>query len=133
MRKTADALNRQAGLALSRAKILLLGLAYKKNVDDLRESPALRIWQLLEDAGAEVAYFDPHISIIPKTREYSFLAGRRSITWSPDLPARFDCCIVVTDHDDFDYRTIAENARLIIDTRNALRRAGHEPDTIVRA
>ena len=122
--RLSDALNLISGKALSQSKILLVGLAYKKNVDDLRESPSLHIWELLKSSGAEVAYFDPHIPEVPQTREHGALRGQRSLPWTQDLLTKFDCALVVTDHDAIDFQDLADWLPLIIDTRNAMRRAG---------
>jgi UDP-N-acetyl-D-glucosamine dehydrogenase len=106
------------------ARILLVGLAYKRNVDDVRESPALRLMLRLEQRGAVVRYFDPYIPSIPVTREYAAFAGRRSIAWDAGAIAAFDAVLIATDHDSVDYATLAANARLVVDTRNACGRAG---------
>jgi UDP-N-acetyl-D-glucosamine dehydrogenase len=121
--RLAVALDREAGLALSRARILVLGVAYKKNVDDMRESPALRLIELLEARGAATAFHDPLVPIIPPTREHAALAGRQSVPFDPATLAGFDAVLVVTDHDGVDYTLLAK-ARLVIDTRNACARAG---------
>lgn len=135
--RLAEALDRKAGKALSRSRVLILGLAYKKNVPDIRESPSLRLMELILERGAEVAYFDPFLPEIPKTREYSHLKGRRSIAWNQESLATFDAVLIATDHDTVDYQQLADWCPLIIDTRNALARrniadqaAGH---TIVKA
>jgi UDP-N-acetyl-D-glucosamine dehydrogenase len=109
---------------LNGANILILGLAYKRNVDDLRESPALRLMQRLEQRGAVVSFFDPYIPLVPVTRDYGGLAGRRSIEWDPARIGAFDAVLIATDHDGVDYAALAACARLIIDTRNACGRAG---------
>jgi len=109
---------------LNGANILILGLAYKRNVDDLRESPALRLMQRLERRGAVVSFFDPYIPLVPVTRDYGGLAGRRSIGWDPTRIGAFDAVLIATDHDGVDYAALAACARLIIDTRNACGRAG---------
>ncbi|WP_234635850.1 nucleotide sugar dehydrogenase [Allorhizobium ampelinum] len=135
--RLAEALDRKAGKALSRSRVLILGLAYKKNVPDIRESPSLRLMELILERGAEVAYFDPFLPEIPKTREYSHLKGRRSIAWNQENLAAFDAVLIATDHDTVDYQQLADWCPLIVDTRNALARrniadqaAGH---TIVKA
>ena len=131
--RLAEALDRQGGRGLSGAKILLLGIAYKKNVDDMRESPALALIEMLEKRGAEVAYFDPHIPVIPKTREHASLAGRRSRALSPEMIGDYDAVLIATDHDSVDYKSLAGHARLVIDTRNACARAGATGEHIVKA
>ncbi len=131
--RLAEALDRQAGRGLSGAKILLLGIAYKKNVDDMRESPALALIEMLEKRGAKVDYFDPHIAVIPRTREHAGLAGRRSQALSPETIAEHDAVLIATDHDSVDYKSLANHARLVIDTRNACARAGATGEHIVKA
>ena len=131
--RLAEALDRLAGRGLSGAKILLLGIAYKKNVDDMRESPALVLIEMLEKRGAEVAYFDPHIPIIPRTREHAALAGRRSQILTPSVIGGYDAVLIATDHDGVDYKSLADHAKLVLDTRNACARAGATGDRIVKA
>ena len=131
--RLAEALDRQGSRGLSGAKILLLGIAYKKNVDDMRESPALALIEMLEKRGAEVAYFDPHIPVISKTREHASLAGRRSRALSPEMIGDYDAVLIATDHDSIDYKSLAGHARLVIDTRNACARAGATGEHIVKA
>ena len=119
--RTALALSKHEKQALNGAKILLVGMAYKKNVDDMRESPSLVLTELLEAEGAEVSYFDPYVPVIPPSREHSELAGRLSIELDEKQLAAFDCVLISTDHDDVDYQFLANHARLIIDTRNAMK------------
>ncbi|MEQ8345834.1 MAG: nucleotide sugar dehydrogenase [Sneathiellaceae bacterium] len=129
----AETLNRRQGRALNGAKLLLLGLAYKKNVDDIRESPGLRIMHLLAERGAEIAFHDPHIDAIPRTRDYPQLAGRRSIALEAEAVAGFDAVMVITDHDAVDYALVARNAALVVDTRNVMARTGLTGAHIVKA
>lgn len=112
--KTALALNR-AGRAVKNAKILVLGIAYKKNVDDMRESPSVEIMEQLRGLGADLAYSDPHVPVFPKMREHSF--DLASVPLTAETLAQYDAVILATDHDRFDYALIAKHARLIIDTR----------------
>lgn len=113
-----EAALRDDKMALSGARVLMLGMAYKKNIDDMRESPALVLLELLEAAGAEVSYHDPHVPVIPTTREHAHLAGRKSV--SVDMAASADAVLIVTDHDAIDYAALGETASLIVDTRNAM-------------
>jgi UDP-N-acetyl-D-glucosamine dehydrogenase len=114
VRKVAEALNNQ-GKAVKGAAVLVLGVAYKRDIEDLRESPALDIIRLLEGQGARVAYSDPHVPCFSENgHEY------RSVPLTPQSVAAADCVMVVTDHSDVDYRMIARNARLVVDTRNAM-------------
>ena len=129
--RLAEALDRRAGTPLSKASVLIVGLAYKKNVGDTRESPALKLMQLLEDRGCSVEFHDPHLDEIPATRSYPPLAGRRSLVLDADAVARFDAVLIVTDHDAVDYRLVSRHARLIVDTRNAMRRRGLPTGNVV--
>lgn len=128
-----QALADRFGKKLSGARILLLGLAYKKNVDDTRESPALRLMEIMETAGAEVAYHDPFVAEIPMTREHSRLAGRRSQDWAPDQFGDYDAALICTDHDAVDYAALVAACRLVVDTRNATRDVRDGREKIVKA
>ncbi|WP_434625677.1 nucleotide sugar dehydrogenase [Azospirillum sp. B2RO_4] len=119
--RLALALDRRAGIGLSRARILLVGMAYKKNVDDSRESPGLRLMEMLLERGAAVEYHDPFIPVLPVTREHAALAGRRSVEWTAERLAGFDAAVIVTDHDGIDYHSLAAHCPLVVDTRNAMR------------
>jgi UDP-N-acetyl-D-glucosamine dehydrogenase len=113
-RKVAEALNAQ-GKAVRGASVLVLGVAYKRDIDDIRESPALDIIRLLEGQGARVSYSDPHVPCFREDgREY------RSVALNPESVARADCILLVTDHSDVDYPMIKRNAKMVVDTRNAL-------------
>jgi UDP-N-acetyl-D-glucosamine dehydrogenase len=108
--------------SLRGARILILGVAYKKNVDDMRESPALAIFENLEARGAVVGYYDPWIQMIPETREHPHLSGRLGVKWEEVLDAsRFDAALIITDHDDVDYGALVRAHELVVDTRNATR------------
>ncbi|MGU3663353.1 nucleotide sugar dehydrogenase [Methylobacterium sp. A49B] len=131
--RLAEALDRSAGRGLRGARVLVIGVAYKKNVDDMRESPSLRLIELLEARGAEVDYHDPHIPVIPMTREHAALAGRRSVGLSDGAVEGFDVVLIATDHDVLDYVGLAARARLVIDTRNACTRAGVVAPHVVKA
>ncbi len=116
--KLMDGLN-EAGKALKKAKVLVLGIAYKKNVDDMRESPSVEIMELLEAKGANVAYSDPHVPVFPQMREHHFALS--SVTLTAENVAAFDAVVLATDHDRFDYALILEKAQLIVDTRGKYR------------
>ncbi len=116
--KVTDALN-ERGRSLKGAKILVLGLAYKKNVDDPRESPAMEIMEILQGKGAELSYSDPHVPVFPKMRRYQFELESRELT--QEALASVDCVLLVTDHDAFSYDFIAAHAPLIVDTRGVYR------------
>ncbi|MBS7697984.1 MULTISPECIES: nucleotide sugar dehydrogenase [unclassified Chelatococcus] len=131
--RLARAFDQMTGRGLKGARVLLLGLAYKKNVDDVRESPAFKLIELLEHRGADVGYYDPHVPAIPPMREYPDYQGRPRIAWNGPAIAAFDVVLIATDHDDVDYKLVADNARLVIDTRNACARAGITAPHIVKA
>jgi UDP-N-acetyl-D-glucosamine dehydrogenase len=97
------------------SKILVLGIAYKPNVDDMRESPSVFIMEKLRDLGAEISYSDPHVPVFPPMREHKF--DLRSVAMSPEMLKQFDCVVLATDHAKFDYPLIAEHAELIVDSR----------------
>jgi UDP-N-acetyl-D-glucosamine dehydrogenase len=118
VRRCAEALA-TAGKGLAGARVLLLGIAYKPDVDDDRESPAYALWQLLEEAGAEVRYHDPHVPVIRPSREHARHAGRRSESVTPESVAAHDLVLLVTHHRALDYPLLARHARLLVDTRNA--------------
>ena len=114
---------------LQDSKILILGVAYKKDVDDLRESPSLRIMQLLQRRGARVEYNDPYFPTLPKTRHYDF--GLSSVELTPENLARYDAVLVATDHSAYDFRNVVRHARLVIDTRNVTRNITEHREKIV--
>jgi UDP-glucose/GDP-mannose dehydrogenase family, UDP binding domain len=104
-----------------------------KNVGDMRESPSLKLTERIEARGARVDYFDPHVPVIPATREHAALAGRRSVDCTAATLADYDAVLVATDHDTVDYRLIAEGASVVVDTRNVFQRVGIHSDRIVKA
>ncbi len=116
--KVMEALN-EAGKAVKGSKILVLGLAYKPDVDDMRESPSLELIELLKERGAKVQYNDPHIPEMPPTREFPHLAGMKSKKLTAKSLAEYDLVLVSTDHKAYDYSFIVEHAHLVVDTRNA--------------
>jgi UDP-N-acetyl-D-glucosamine dehydrogenase len=133
--KAAEALDHRLGKALSSAKILIVGVAYKKNIDDLRESPAVYIMDILKRRGAEVSYYDPNVPTTARVaHEYPFLANMTSVAWSPEVLQTFDCAIIVTDHDDVHYEVLLQNLPLVVDTRNVTAKLiGRYPDKVVKA
>jgi UDP-N-acetyl-D-glucosamine dehydrogenase len=131
--KLEEALDRYQSLSLSRAHIILVGLAYKKNVSDTRESPAFKIIELLERRGAKVDYLDPHVPEIPRTREHPELAGRRSVDWMSVEFSEYHAVLICTDHDVLNYARITSSARLIVDTRNVFGRMGLSGALVVKA
>jgi UDP-N-acetyl-D-glucosamine dehydrogenase len=114
VRKVAEALNNQ-GKAVKGAAVLVLGVAYKRDIDDIRESPALDIIRLLEGQGARVAYSDPHVPCFSENGQ-----EHRSVPLTQQSVAAADCIMIVTDHSDFDYSMVARHARVVVDTRNAM-------------
>lgn len=118
--QTSKALNTHKK-AVNGSKILLVGLAYKPNVDDMRESPTFELFHLLEELGADIAYYDPYIPTIPPTREHAHYTGKQSIEWNQATVAGFDAVLISTDHSDIDYTQLAEWSDCIIDTRNAMK------------
>ncbi len=128
--KLADALNEQQK-SIKGARVLVLGVAYKKDLDDTRESPALRLIELLLQKGARVSYHDPYVPVLKRSRKYDF--NMASVPLTRDELERADAVVIATDHSVFDYEFIVAKSRLVIDTRNATKevRAGREK--IVRA
>ena len=116
--KTADALH-ALGKKLEGSRVLVLGVAYKKNVDDVRESPGIKILQTLKDRGAEACYSDPFVPLLRRMREHDLKLT--SVEADAEMLSRVDCAIVATDHDAFDYAFIQTHAKLIIDTRGRYR------------
>jgi UDP-N-acetyl-D-glucosamine dehydrogenase len=127
------ALGRRLRKSLAGSRILLLGLAYKKNVDDMRESPSLAILEELEALGATVEFYDPMIPVVPPTREHIALVGRSSIDWNGDVLASFDAALICTDHDAVDYQALVSGTPLTVDCRNATRDVVRDRDRIVLA
>ncbi len=128
--KIQDALN-QRKKSLKGAKVLILGVAYKKDVDDARESPALSIMELLRKKGATLLYHDPYIPILPKFRKYHFKLKSSPLTES--LLHRVDTVVVVTDHTKIDYSWVVKHAPLVIDTRNVTKNLKQWNYKIVKA
>ena len=116
--KITEALN-QRQKSINGSRVLVLGIAYKKNVDDMRESPSVVLMEMLRKSGAGVAYSDPHVAAFPVMREHHF--DLRSVQLSPETLAQFDVVLLATDHDAFDYDLIAAHASLIVDTRGRYR------------
>ncbi len=127
------ALGQHFGRALAGARILVLGLAYKKNVADVRESPSFKLMELLEGRGAHCEYHDPLVNSVPPTREHAEFTGRKSTALDARSIGRFDAVLLSTDHDDVDYNLIAKSARLIIDTRNRFKDLHGNGAVIVKA
>ena len=131
--RLAEALDRRCGRPLRGATILVVGIAYKPDVDDMRESPALKLMELLEARGALTPFHDPLVPEIPATRDYPHLAGRRSVPLDAAALAGSAAVLIVTDHAAIDYAHLAAHAALVVDTRNACARRGLAGPTIVKA
>lgn len=131
--RTARIMDMRFSKGLNGARILVCGIAYKKNVDDTRESPAFPIIELLEERGASVDFYDPFVAAVPATREYPRLEGRCAISPQPEKLRSFDVALIIADHDGVDYPALVENSRLVIDTRNATRHVSCHRERIVLA
>jgi UDP-N-acetyl-D-glucosamine dehydrogenase len=117
----AEAMSTRLQKAVAGARILVVGLAYKKNVDDMRESPSLHLIHLLRERKATVDFHDPHIPVVPQTRDHPEFAGMRSVKLTAKAIASYDCVLISTDHDAVDYAELVRHAPLVVDTRNATR------------
>ena len=129
--KAAAALN-ELGKSLRGSRVMILGVAYKRDVDDPRESPAFRIIELLAEGGAELSYHDPHIPQLPKMRHYQ-VPDLASQPLTAECLASQDCIVIVTDHTAVDYTQVVRHARLVIDTRNATACAAGKRENVRRA
>ena len=130
--KVADALN-DRGKPVKGSKVLLLGMAYKKDVDDPRESPGFELLDLLLKKGAEVAYNDPHIPRLPKMRHWPHLKPMESVPLTPETLASYDCVLIATDHSAYDHDFVVKHSRLVVDTRNATKKVAEGREKIVKA
>ena len=128
--RLANVIDQCKGIGLSNAKVLVVGIAYKKDVDDMRESPALVIIELLRARGAAVDYYDPYVPAIPKTRAHPDLAGMRSISIDAQNVASYDAVLIVTDHSKVDWQLLVDAAQLVVDTRNVTARVTRAKDKI---
>lgn len=127
MQQTIAALN-DRGKALRGCRVLIVGLAYKSDIDDMRESPSLRLMELFKEKGASVDYYDPYIPVVPKIREYDEFIGKHSITL--EQVSGYDVAVISTKHTEVDHTIFAKNCPLVIDTRNAL---GKGYENVLRA
>ncbi|HYG86197.1 MAG TPA: nucleotide sugar dehydrogenase [Azospirillum sp.] len=130
-----EELDRRFCKGLSGARILVVGIAYKKNVSDMRESPALTIMELLDRAGAKVDYYDPYFAVIPPTRQHAALAGKACIPFEDYALARYDAAMIVTDHTNVDYAKLLSFSKLVVDTRNVVGSLGlsENPKVVAKA
>jgi len=130
--KVADALNQQKK-SVNGARVLLLGLAYKPNVDDDRESPSYVLLDMLKARGAELGYHDPYVPVIRPTREHPHWAGTKSVAWNRETVASYDLVLIATNHKSVNYQELAEWAPCIVDTRNAMAEISTKPGQITKA
>ena len=130
VRKVMDALN-DKGKSLKGSKVLILGAAYKKNIDDPRESPFFKLTEILMEKGAQVDYNDPYIPELPSMRMYH--VHGKSIELNADNIRKYDCVLISTDHSDYDWDFIVNHAQMVVDTRNATAGVTHHQDKIVKA
>jgi UDP-N-acetyl-D-glucosamine dehydrogenase len=117
--RVADALNSQRK-AIQGSKILIVGLAYKPDVDDQRESPSYALMNLLSERGATIDYYDPYVPMIKPTREHPHWTGKQSVTWSSEVVGAFDLVLIATNHRCVNYAELANWANCIVDSRNAM-------------
>ena len=115
--RVSDALN-EDGIAMNGASVLVCGIAYKPDIDDIRETPAAPIIEMLQDQGANVAYHDPHCPVFPEMKKHDL--DLASVDLDAEALEAVDCVLIVTDHAAVDYALIGEHARLVVDTRNAM-------------
>jgi UDP-N-acetyl-D-glucosamine dehydrogenase len=130
--RVADALNSQRK-ALNGSTILVIGLAYKPNVDDERQSPSYALMELLQERGAEVDYYDPYVPVIKPTREHSHFAGKKSVEWKRATIENFDAVLIATNHSCVNYRELGDWAHCIVDTRNAMSETHVRPGRVWKA
>ena len=130
--RVAEALNSQRK-PLKSSRILILGLAYKPNVDDERESPSYVLMDLLSARGAAVQYHDPYVPVIGSTRDHSHWAGKESVAWDSATVQSFDLVLIATNHASINYQELAEWAPLIVDTRNAMATVKVAPGKVWKA
>jgi UDP-N-acetyl-D-glucosamine dehydrogenase len=132
VRRVAETLNKQRK-PLNGSRVLIMGLAYKENVDDMRESPTFKLFDLLKEQGAEISYYDPHIPVITKTREHAAWTGHKSITWNKATVESFHCIVISTKHKAFNLDELVAWSPCIVDTRNALSKHSGKPGQITKA
>ena len=130
--KVSEALNEQCK-AIKGSRVLIVGLAYKPNVDDERESPSYVLMEKLQHRGASVAYYDPYVPVIKPTREHAHWAGLRSVDWDRETLQRFDTVIIATNHAGVNYQQLADWSHCVVDTRNAMAGTDVKPGRIWKA
>jgi len=127
--KAAEVLNKFKK-SLNGSKVLILGASYKKDIDDMRESPSLKLIEILREKGASTDYNDPYVAKLPKTRKYQY--DMESVEISKKSLAKYDLVLLSTDHSDYNYKFITANSKLILDTRNAFERAGVKSEKVFK-
>jgi UDP-N-acetyl-D-glucosamine dehydrogenase len=132
IRRTALALN-ERGKAVKGSKVLVLGLAYKPDVDDVRESPSFELITRLKELGAKVDYNDPHVAETHPMRHYPEMPAMKSVELNPQTLGSYDCVLIATHHKAYDWQLVADHSKLIVDTRNALGTVRGKRDHIVKA
>lgn len=128
-----EVVDRTTGKGLSRARILIVGIAYKKNVPDMRESPAIRLMDILLQQGSKVEFLDPLVPVIPGMREYPHLKGRAALSADAVAEGSFDAVLIATDHDAVDYGALVDLGVPVVDTRNAIARRNLPMDRVIKA
>lgn len=131
--KLREVLDRHCGKGLSTSRVLLVGITYKKNVPDMRESPSVVLMDMMLKNGADVDFLDPHIETIPRMREFPHLFGRKNIELKDVTAADYDAVLISTDHDAIDYEGLVDLGLPIVDTRNAIASRGLKGDLVTKA
>jgi UDP-N-acetyl-D-glucosamine dehydrogenase len=131
--RVREVLDRELGKGLSVSRVLIIGISYKKNVPDMRESPSVKLMELLLDAGAHVDFHDPHVPAIPKMRDYPAFEGRKSVPLSDVSETSYDLILISTDHDAVDYKALSKTGLPVVDTRNAFARRGLLLERVTKA
>ena len=121
----------EKGISLKKAKVLIVGVAYKENVDDMRESPALKIIEILGNEGCKISYYDPYVPELPRTRKYDF--DLKSVNINKSKDEFFDAALIITDHSEVDYKLVKKKAKVVIDTRNAIKIKGLKKGKVYKA
>jgi UDP-N-acetyl-D-glucosamine dehydrogenase len=130
LHRISEALNAKKK-SIKGSRILILGVAYKPDVDDMRESPAIKIIDLLLNMGADISYNDPHIPKFPKLRKYNF--DLKSVELTPRFISSMDCVVIVTNHSAYDYDFVVKHSKIVVDTRNATRDVISGKSKVVKA
>jgi UDP-N-acetyl-D-glucosamine dehydrogenase len=132
IRNLEKALDDKQRVSLGSAKILVLGLAYKANVSDIRESPSVRLLEMIEKRGADVDYHDPLVPVIPYSNDHPTVTGKQSVSLEGETIAQYNAVLICTDHQIVDYQLVVDHAQLVVDTRNIITRLDIDSDNVVR-